>query len=249
MCDPLSLALMGGSMGLSAVGGGMKSKGAATDYANDLETETQRMRQDAAEAAERNEVLKAYLARSRGYAGENQSTFGREIQGFSPEAQRTMEDARVASRSGAVAKAIGTGANTPAVPLLPGSTSVSSDDLATRMKLAYQKAQEAGARHAKVGAIGETWQGNDENVAQAGNQIGTVNQISRGDMALLPQEQELAGFKHRKPITGKPRTNTGLGSLLQGLGSIGGAVAGGRMGGWSGGAPQPTALQLMPTDI
>jgi hypothetical protein len=205
MCGGPELALLAASVGAS-VGGGVLQQSEAQASAE-------------AEAAARNRVLEQYMERQRNLQAQNQEQAAKARNEFEAPKQQQKQAANVEQREAAI-DTNAQPADAGAIPLSGNAPSIVKSDIANRMLSAFNDATGEAKAKGKFAAYGDTWGQNDRSILQPGRMIDTFNNFSRANTSMLPLEQELVGYANRKPPSG-------LGGILQGLGSLGGMAAGG----------------------
>lgn len=270
MCfDPISLGLTGLGMVTSGIGTNMQNQennkayrknvmGQAMadaqnrqiDYANNdrinadiraaEQIQFQGLQQDAEEAAARNQVLAEYTARQREAAAANDKTFNTALPTFGA-AGTTQQLADASQQRGDfAAQAVSGGGATDAN--FRGST----PDMVRRMldssiQGSRQTATDQARAGAAVSAFGDVNTRQGIGLADMVGKIGLQNNFAKGDMSLLPADQELRGSLVRKPIYAPPPTllqdrvsrpeqvkpeQSTAGALLKGFGQLAGTYAG-----------------------
>lgn len=209
MClDPGTLGMMALSTGLSAAGGAIQQN---------------EMRQNAqARANARNSVLAQSLERQRKYEQEARGLFDQRMKDYEKPAQDQTLVQSQADRTGDITKNI-TAPTADAIPLSGSAPEVVKGEVAKRMLKAFEDSTARAKAMGKVGGYGDNWLGNNMGVADTARRVGTVNNFSRNDAALLPAEQDLA------------EAGVGGGSSMWGqiLGAGGNILAAGAGRGWS----------------
>jgi hypothetical protein len=200
MCfDPVSMALMIGGTGMSMAGSGMDAKSQSKFNVANINADIEQLLQDEQEAKVRNEVLDRYRTTNEGFINENQGTLGDVIAGFQPGAQTQRMDDAVADRSGKITGAVNS-AMPSKIAVRAGAPDIVQKTYDQKIGDVFSNAIASGERRAKVGSYGDAFASNERDTGQGQQEIGTVNQISRGFMSNLPAEQDLAGFQVKKPI-------------------------------------------------
>lgn len=270
MCfDPISAALAIGGSVASGVGTKMQNdannkasrlnmiaqanadaENRAIDYRNNdrinadikaaEEVQYKGLLQDAEEARVRNQVLAEFTARQRQAAQTNDATFGGALPTFGAAGTGQQLDASAQGRGDTAAQAVASGGAVDAGfrGSAPGLVQASLDRaLAEGRNTATDRAR-AGAQVSAYGDV-NTQQG--ISMADMVGKIGLQNNFARGDLSLLPAEQELRGSLVRTPIYAPPPTllegrvarpqqiqpkQSAVGGLLKGIGSLAGSYGG-----------------------
>lgn len=219
MCDPATLGMMAASAALSAGGAAVSSHEANKNAER--------------EAGARNSVLAASLKRQRGYGDEARTYFDNRMKDYEKPAQAaSLEKAQTDRTTGITGNISTPSAND--IPLSGSAPAVVKGEIAKRMLTAFNDATSRAKALGKVGGYGDNWLGNNTGVADTARRVGTINNFSQNDAALLPAEQDLAQI-------GARRTPSIWGPVLSAGGNI---LAAGAGSGWSpfGAAPAPNAL-------
>lgn len=211
MCDPLTIAGMVASLGLS-VGGGIVSRGEAT-------------RNEAAQANARNADLRTLLQKQSAHEADNRNTVANTLSSFQPPAQGTaLGNAENTRATEAVANITPVDKSVGEIPLSGDTPQVIRSAVAGRMADAFAKSTDVARERAKMGAYGDTWGGNSRAVDAGERAVNTVNNFSKNEAAMLPDQQALSAYiKSKRP--------SGLGGTMQALGNIGMSAAGAGAGG------------------
>ena len=222
MCfDPISLAVMAASAAASAGGAVMQ---------NQAQNRAQKhaAHADAAEAQKRREVMQATREKLKKHAEENQRTVSQTVQRVdqSGDTQQMAEQSRIQQ-----AQAIQDATPVAQAPTLGGAApSVVQDEYNKRLGTARGEVAQRGAAQAKLAGFGDMLFRNDLAAQDASRRIDTTNNFARGDLEILPYEQDLEAYIARPPARGGGN-GASLGAVLQGLGQLGGAYAGsGKLG-------------------
>jgi hypothetical protein len=289
MCfDPLSAALAIG--GAAASGAGTKMQNDANnkanrlnvfmqaqadaqnreiDYANNArinadikaaeEVQFKGLQQDVAEAAARNQVLAEYNARQRQAAAANDATFGAGVPTFGAagtnEQLGTVGNQRGDFAAQAVAGGGGTDAN-----FIGSAPDQIRQMLTQALAGSRNKATDQARAGAAVSAYGDVSTRQGQSMADMVGKIGLQNNFAKGDMSLMPADQELRGSLVRTPIYAPPPTllqqrvarpeqiqpkQSAGGAALKGIGQLAGSLAGSKSGVYDAGGKltgyQPTA--------
>lgn len=203
MCEPATLGMMAASAALSA-GGNMISQNEAQNNAN-------------AVAGARNSVLAASLARQKKFGEEARGLFDTRMADYADGAQPTALGAAQDARTVDVTKPMSTPVADVAVSRsAPG---VVRSTIAKSMLDAFNGATERAKATAKLGGYGDTWFNNKVGVADTGRRIGTINNFSGNEAALLPADQEFASIQAQKqPSIWGPLLQSGGNFLAMGAG-------------------------------
>lgn len=210
------------------------------DIAKAEQIQFQALQQDAEDARVRNQVLAEFTARARQVAEKNAAALaaGATAQGTAG-TQKVQADA-AGARSGAAREAIDSAG--PVDPNFMSSTpSVLQDSLARALAAGRATAGERADASAAVSAYGDAGSRQMLGLADIVGGIGLNNNFAKGDMSLLPAEQELRGQMVRTPIYAPPPTllegrvsrpqqkqakTDETASLLKGIGSLASSVGG-----------------------
>lgn len=198
------------------------------------------LQQDAAEAAARNAVLAEYTARQREAAAANNATFaaGVPAMGAAGTTQQLGEAGQ--QRGDFAAQAVAGGGAVD--PSFKGSTPDAFRGMLERaLSASRQTATDQARAGAAVSAYGDVGTNQGQSLADLVGKIGLRNNFAKGDLSLLPADQELRGSLVRTPIYAPPPTllqdrvarpeqiqpkQSAGGALLKGFGSLAGQVAG-----------------------
>jgi hypothetical protein len=207
----------------------------------------QGLQQDAAEAAARNQVLAEYNARQREAAAANDAAVKAAIPGFGA-AGTTQQLADAGQQRGDfAAQAVAGGGAVD--PNFRGSTpDLVRQTLERTLAAGRATATDRARAGAAVSAYGDVGSQQGQSLADLVGKIGLTNNFAKGDMSLLPADQELRGSLVRTPIYAPPPTllqqrvsrpeqiqpkESMGGTLLKGVGSLAGSVAGSKSPVWS----------------
>ena len=170
-----------------------------------------------ARAAARMQALREHQARQKTFQDENRKTYEERAQDYTPENQgkvlQNAQDARTEDITQGVK------GPTTDVALTGSAPSVVEGELAKRMLTAFNKSTDQAKALGKLGGYGDQWFTNNMGLLDSGRKIDTVNSFSRQEAALLPGYQDLAE-------AGAARAPSGIGTIMSGLGQIGGYYAG-----------------------
>jgi hypothetical protein len=212
---------------LASVGGGMYAR-------NEADTNA------AAVMRARNQALQESLARQREFQRQNQLALDAGIDRFDPNAQQELQAKAVEDRTaGVLGNQVAPSSDASEIPLNENAPKVIRSAIAKRMADAFSKSTDRARATAKLGAYGDAWGGNDIAINDVGHKVGMFNNFSRGEAALLPADQELAGYMAHKP-------SSGIGETISALGSLGAGAAGAGMFGALGGGLFGTAASAAP---
>ena len=236
MCFGPELALLAASTAAS-VGGGILSRNTQRQHADRVAARNLQV------ARERNAVRDQYRERQKAWGDEAQGENNRAIDAMAPEAQ-AKKQGEVTDARAAVAQNIQRAPVAGEAPISGSAPSVVQSEIASRMLKAYEDSQAHAGRAAKLGGYGDVWQRNAMDLNDTNRRVSTLNNFSRGDMSLLPYDQDFAEYlvpqaKMKSNVWGDVLTGVGkLGSAAAGSGAFGGAgAAGGAAGmtntGWA----------------
>lgn len=199
----------------ATVGGGIASRNTAKQNAD-----AQAMRNRQAALA-RNDVRDAYRKRTAEWGDQNEAEKQRLLAQQDAQPQRQQQDDLTAQRE-AAATSIQRAPTPTEAPISGSAPSVVQGEITKRLMDAYAQSRAGAAASAKLGGYGDTWAKNALDLTTSARKIDTRNNFSRGDMSLLPYDQELADAQVPQA---KVQSNT-WGELLTGLGKLGSAAAG-----------------------
>ncbi|MEO7016916.1 MAG: hypothetical protein ABI067_10290 [Leifsonia sp.] len=207
MCDPITLALGGGGLLSSVIGGGMST---ASKINNDTNI-----------ANARNAVLREVNAKDAAHAADSNADLSKELGATTGAAGAAGLGA---AQQGAVRTIQGNMAPSGNEPTLSGDVpKAAQSGLGAAIADAHAKSMSKGA--AKGDLLGYTTSGRDTAMADQnlGSAINLNNNYVRGDNAIMPGLMDDAQIQANKP-------DSGLGSMLSGLGNLAGGLAGKRAG-------------------
>jgi hypothetical protein len=208
------------------------------------EHQRQQIARDTEEAHARSGVIDAGIARQGYFTDQNQATLNDLNNAFSTDAQQAAQQGNEAQRAAGI-DAVMRGPVDQAANLPEGISPAVAAEYRKRAAAAAGEAKSEAKLKGNVSAYGDTWAGNERTIGDAQSKIGMNNNFSRAEGGLMQGLSELAGFKARKPIAqpfagmepNLPRpvyrpgqSSSGLGSLLQGLGNLGAAYGGQKLG-------------------
>lgn len=205
----------------------------------------QQLQQDAEEVRVRNAVLDEFLARQRKAAVDNAQTIhgGTVTQGSV--VNDIMRGNAAAGRTASAGAAIDAGGATDA-GFRDSTPDVVKQALSAALASSRDSAKSTAAAAGGVAAYGDAFGRQELGMADILSQIKQRNDFAKGDLSLLPAEQELRGAMVRKPLYAKPATllserwaspvptqpnqiqpkTNETASLLSGVGSLLGSFAG-----------------------
>jgi hypothetical protein len=196
--DPITIGLLLGGAALSS-GGGILSR-------NDALAEATR------EAQARNAVVRDAITKLDAFGDQNRTTFNNNMQAYDPATQAAAlakaQDTRSANNTGAV-----TTQDPNATPIQGDASPATRADLAKRMLAVHDQVIQRAQAQGKLGGYSDQWTNNQLGNAQAGRDIGVVNNYAEGRKALVGPESDLAAAAAYRP----PSI---WGPLLSGLGGI-----------------------------
>lgn len=210
------------------------------DIAKAEQIQFQALQQDAEDARVRNEVLAEFTARARQVADKNAAAMaaGALAQGADSTKQITANAA--ATRTDFAKNAID--GQAPVQSGFMGSAPAFMEgELAKAIAAGRANAGERAGANAAVSAYGDAGTTQMLGLADIVGGIGLNNNFAKGDMSLLPAEQELRGSMVQKPIYAPPPTllenrvarpqqkqapTDETASLLKGIGSLAASVGG-----------------------
>ena len=243
MCiDPVTLGLtaIGGVLG--AGGAAAESRAANRNVRLNAWANVEKSKQDSQAAILRNKILGEYRDRQHGFVDENQKSLAGTTQKFGAEGQEASRAANETTRNDTIQSAIGS-APQAEVTLGSGATPLVQQTIADRLTKAITDAKTQGGRMAAVGSYGDLDQSNKMALQGGARAIDTTNNFARGDISMLPADQDLQEFQMRKPIYVPGANPNNPASGLKGLGSLVGSLAGAygknigsTLSGWFGGA-------------
>lgn len=205
--------MMAASTAMS-VGGGMISRNEANSSA-------------AAQAAARQRVLRESLDRQSALGKEAGGIFKDRMKDYGPGAQKNALADSQASRTADITSNIEAPPTAAAstVPLAGSAPAVVKGEIAKRMLASFTAATDKAKALGKLGGYSDNWMNNGVGVTDASRRIGTINNFSRGEAAILPGMQDLAqaGAVEQPSIWG-PLLTAG-GSIMSGMAGKGGAFA------------------------
>ncbi len=269
MCfDPVSLGVAALGMGASAAGTKMQNdaankaqrtnfinqsiadeKNRVIDYANNdrinadikaaEEVQFKGLQQDAEEARVRNQVLAEFTARQREAATRNNADFNGALPGLGAEGTTQQLGTATQGRGDYAAAAVDSGGAVDA-GFRGSAPSLVQASMDRALAAGRQTATDRARAGAAVSAYGDVGTSQGQALADMVGKIGLTNNFAKGDLSLLPAEQEMRGSLVRTPIYAPPPTllqdrvsrpeqvqpkDTG-GGLLKSIGSLAGTYAG-----------------------
>lgn len=211
MCDPLTIAAMAASVGLS-VGGGIVNRG-------------ETLRNEASQAVARNKELRDLMTKQSRFEADNRSNLAHTIDQFQQPAQETAQgNAENTRASEATANITPVDKSVSEIPLSGDTPQVIRSAVADRMKDAFDKSTNVARERAKLGSFGDAWGGNNRAIGATERDVNTTNNFSKAEGDMLPNKQALAAYLASK----RP---SGLGSTMQALGGLAASAAGAGAGG------------------
>lgn len=172
-------------------------------------------------ALARNDVRDAYRKRTTEWGDQNEAEKQRLLAQQGQEPQQKQQDDLTQARE-ATATSIQRAPSPTEAPISGSAPSVVQGEITKRLMDAYAQSKAGAAASAKLGSYGDTWAKNAVDLTTAGRKIDTRNNFSRGDMSLLPYDQDLA---EAQVPQAKVKPNT-WGEILSGVGKLGSAAAG-----------------------
>ena len=199
MCDPVSAGIAIGSTVLSA-GGSMLNQ-------SEQDANTKRAKQAARSKAEAEHI------RQQQFQSQADQTFADALakQGADPQNQQLAKD--VATRQGDAATAINS--DTAYNPPAQSAPTVVNSEIGRKIADSIARAKTWAGNKGKLDAWSDLGTNNAIDLSNTGANLGTINNLSRGSIARLQTEQEVAARNAQKPLSG-------FGSALQ----AGGAALG-----------------------
>lgn len=205
MCfDPASLALALGGAVLSGVGSSINSNENTTNATN--------------VANARNKVLLDELNKNNVLANDARGTFNTRLAAEQPAATTAQMGAVTGERTAAGTTNLPT-INPTTMPGAADSSALVKSSVANAVNDALAKSEANATARGKLGGYGDLFFRQGMQDADAGRTIGTDVAGANANTALIPSLQDLAGADAYKP-------NSGLGGILQGLGSAFGTYGG-----------------------
>lgn len=176
----------------------------------------------------RNSVLAQSLDRQAQWGKEARGYFDSRMGDYEKPAQEASLTKAQDNRTADITKNMTT-PTTGDIPLSGSTPEVVKSEIAKRMLTTFQQATDRAKAAGKVGGYGDTWLGNNMGVTDTARRVGTVNNFSANDAALLPARQDLAEI-------GATKAPSIWGPLLSAGGQV---VAAGAGRGWNpfGGTP------------
>jgi hypothetical protein len=159
--------------------------------AGGLMEERDRREDAAARAKARMDSLRRSLKRQDAFSGEARGYFDTRMGDYAPGVQDTRLVDAQSARTGTITSNL-TVPTADDVPYSRSAPAAVRGALAKRMLDVFNDATERAKAAGALGGYGDTWQSNALGVADTGRRIGTVNDFSRQEAALLPMEQDLA---------------------------------------------------------
>lgn len=207
MCfDPLSLALIAAGTAAST-GGALYANNEANNNAE-------------AQAQARMQELQKYQQKNAQYQKQAQDLLSNSIKGFDQPAQEQKLGNAQAERTQTISQALDKNATaTTDVPISGNAPQVVGDEIAKRAAAADSANQGAAAALGRLGGYGDAMFGNQNDLLNSGRNMDIINNFAKSDLEMLPYYQDFAQLRAYKP-------SSGIGQLLQGLGSVATAAGG-----------------------
>lgn len=180
---------------------------------------------DAAQAAARNQVLLKYLKQQRGLEMEGRGYLDNTMAGYAPGAQDTLLADKQQGRTDAAVGAIGPMSDPNAVTVSGSAPQAVRGEIAKRMLTAFTGARDRARAMGALSGYGDQWFDNNADVADTARRVGTLNNFSRGNSAILSSQQDLAQMGAKQPGSmwgpilsagGSALMSAGMGSGLRG---------------------------------
>lgn len=210
------------------------------DIAKAEQIQFQARQQDAEDARVRNEVLAEFTARQRQVADKNAAQLAAGAVAQGADTTKQVQAGATTARTDFAKNAID--GQAPVKSGFMGSTpSFIEGELAKAISAGRATAADRAGASAAVSAYGDAGTTQMLGLADIVGGIGLNNNFAKGDLSLLPAEQELRGSIVQKPIYAPPSTllegrvsrpnqqpakTSEAGSLLKGIGSLAGSFAG-----------------------
>jgi hypothetical protein len=217
------------------------------DIAKAEQIQFQALQQDAEDARVRNQVLAEFTARQRQVADRNAAAIATGAVAQGADSTKQVQAGAATARTDFAKNAIDGAA--PVDPNFMGSTpSFIQGELAKAIAAGRATATDRAGASAAVSAYGDAGTRQMLGLADIVGGIGLNNNFAKGDLSLLPAEQELRGSLVRTPIYAPPPTllegrvsrpnqqpakTSEAGALLKGIGSLAGSVGGSKSPVWS----------------
>jgi len=217
---------------MAAIGGGLNAAGsAAQNRAKNRDVRTQafaniqQMEQDSAVAKLRNKILNEYVGRQKEFTGQNQEAFKGGVSGYTAPAMEESRAGAEAGRNEFLGKQIA-GIPQAEVAMRDSDSPAVASELAKKMGEALASSTAGAGRAAKLGSFGDSWTAAGEGAQDSARKIDTTNNFARGEIAMLPADQDLQEFVLRKPIYKAGANSSNPAGMLSGLGGLVGSLAG-----------------------
>jgi len=192
--------------------------GAALSGVGSLISMNQQQKDAQARAAARNQELLKNLKKQEGFANEARGLFDTRREALNPEVQAKKLDEAQTSRAdefiGQFAKP-----STEGIALSGNAPKIVQSEFAKRFQGALDKNKRNAQNLGRLGGFGQVLFDNSLDNVGLERGIGTINNFSQSENALLPHLQGFAEVEAAKPPSG-------VGSLLTGLGSAFGSASG-----------------------
>lgn len=211
------------------------STGGAMISSNEAQANQERV------ANARNSVLSQTLDRQAQWGKEARGLFDTRMNDYQPATQGESLTKAQDARTADITKNV-TAPTASDIPLSGSTPEVVKSEISKRMLATFQQAQDRAKAAGKVGGYGDNWLGNNMGVTDTARRVGTINNFSGNDAALLPARQEFAEVGARQPASI-------WGPILSAGGNIAAAGAGrgwNPFGGTAGASvplPQPNPLR------
>lgn len=252
MCLGPELILLAGAAATSASGAMAQNRGANREARATAAANIAQMEQDSEVAKLRNKILNEYVGRQKGFTAENQGAFKEGVAGYGAPAMETSRAGAEAGRNEFLSKQIA-GIPQTEMAMRDSDSPVVRGELAKKMSEALASTQAGAGRAAKLGSFGDSWTTAGDGAQNSARKIDTTNNFARGEIAMLPADQDLQEFVLRKPIrkAGANAKNpagllTGLGSFVGSMAGAYGKQAGSAMSSLFGGGAAPSAGSMAP---
>ena len=163
-------------------------------------------------ARARNQRLQAALKRNDEYARVARERFDSRTDGQAADPEGDLNAAKTGTGE-AIAANIETPDYEAGAPISGSAPPIVRSALAKKMLDTFQQSTTQAKALGALGGYSNYWFDQGVDTTGAGRDIGIQNDFSRGNMAILPYEQDFAEVQANKP-------RSGLGGLLSGLGGF-----------------------------
>ena len=189
-------------------------------------------KQAKAVAEARNAALRQYLSKQEGLEQEGRGLLDGVVARYA-DGNTQLADAQ-GNRTGVIIDTVGKTSDPNAIQHTRDASPAVTSEIAKRMLAAYNRATDHAKAMGAVGGYGDQWFNNNVATGDVARQIGTLQNFSRGNTAILQSQQDLAeAAAYKQPSM--------WGSLLKGVGNLALTASGGRgLFGGSGGQGFPT---------